>query len=141
MPSTSHSSDSASRRWTSCVRCSSADSGSSTSFTVTFGFSFLKSSIAVPYAPLVSLPMHQLTLPLAPCPVGAFSASPPPPSSSSSPHATSPNASAHATTASQLQSLISNLPLSVTHASSTPEAVAQNDTGAPNWRPGAGSGG
>jgi hypothetical protein len=47
-PSTSHSSDSARRRWTSWARCSSADSGSSTSFTVTSEFSFLKASIAAP---------------------------------------------------------------------------------------------
>ena len=46
MPSTSHSSDSASRRWTSCLRCSSADSGSSTRLTVTSGFSAEKAAMA-----------------------------------------------------------------------------------------------
>src|SRR6187551_3251861 len=85
MPSTSHSDDLARRRWICSRRCSPASSGSSRSLTLALGFALLKLSTTVPNAPLVSLPMHQVTLPDALACV-AFSAlgvpplsSPPPP--------------------------------------------------------------
>src|SRR5829696_1964674 len=86
MPSTSHSEDLACRRWIWRRRCSPASSGSSSSLTFAFGLALLKLSTTVPKAPLVSLPMHQVTSPDAFAWV-AFSASGAPPSSSSSlPH-------------------------------------------------------
>src|SRR5215218_3244448 len=85
MPSTSHSEDLACRRWIWRRRCSTASSGSSSSLTFAPGFALLKLSTTVPKAPVVSLPMHQVTLPEAFACV-AFSAlgapplsSPPPP--------------------------------------------------------------
>ena len=64
--STSHSLDSARRRCTCCSRCRSADSGSSSRSAFSLGFSLLKSFDAAVKAPLVSLPMHQVTSPEAP---------------------------------------------------------------------------
>ena len=85
MPSTSHSLDLARRRWIWSRRWSSALSGSSSSFTLAFGLALLKLSTTVPNAPVVSLPMHHVTSPVAFACV-AFSAvgvpplsSPPPP--------------------------------------------------------------
>src|SRR5918994_2884935 len=88
VPSTSHSADSACSRCTWSRRCSPASSGSSSSLTFAFGFALLKASIPAPNAPLVSLPMHQVTSPDAlACPAFSASAAPPPPSSPSSlPH-------------------------------------------------------
>src|ERR1044072_7286181 len=80
MPSTSHSLDLARRRCTCCARWSSAEVGSSISFTLAPEFWSLKSLTIDAKAPVVSLPMHQLMLPL-----GFFASlaesvlSPPPP--------------------------------------------------------------
>src|SRR5215211_3236183 len=86
MPSTSHSEDLACRRWIWRRRCSPASSGSSSSLTFAFGFALLKLSTTVPKAPLVSFPMHHVTLPEALAWVAfsasgaaASSSSPPPP--------------------------------------------------------------
>src|ERR687898_1378159 len=88
VPSTAHSADSACSRCTWSRRCSPASSGSSSSLTFAFGFALLKASITVPNAPLVSLPMHQVTSPdaLAWPAFSASGASPPPSSPSSLPH-------------------------------------------------------
>src|SRR5215212_836035 len=86
IPSTSHSDDLACRRWICSRRCSPASSGSSSSLTFAFGLALLKLSTTVPKAPLVSLPMHHVTLPEALAWVAfsasgaaASSSSPPPP--------------------------------------------------------------
>src|ERR1044072_9291413 len=63
MPSTSHSLDLARRRCTCWARWSSAEVGSSISFTLAPEFWSLKSLTIDANAPVVSLPMHQLMLP------------------------------------------------------------------------------
>src|SRR3954470_16950022 len=83
IPSTSHSLDSARSRWICCSRWMSAFSGSSSRSASNFGFCSLKVSTAVLKAPLVSLPMHQVTLPdasLASEGCSVFASDPPPPS-------------------------------------------------------------
>src|SRR5690349_16268517 len=63
MPSTSHSLDLARSRCTCWARWSSAEVGSSISFTLAPEFWSLKSLTIEAKAPVVSLPMHQLMLP------------------------------------------------------------------------------
>src|SRR5215211_5509887 len=65
MPSTSHSLDLARRRWISCVRWSSADVGSSRSLALESGYFLLYRLTMLENAPVVSLPMHQVTSPEA----------------------------------------------------------------------------
>src|SRR3954471_21344591 len=65
MPSRSHSDDLARRRWTWSRRWSSALGGSSISFACAFGFALLKLSTTVENEPVVSLPIHHVTLPEA----------------------------------------------------------------------------
>src|ERR1044072_6626698 len=64
MPSTSHSLDLARRRCACGARWSSAEVGSSISFTLAPEFWSLKSLTIDAKVPVVSLPMHQLMLPL-----------------------------------------------------------------------------
>src|SRR3954452_425409 len=66
MPITSHSGDFASSRWTSWLRCSSADSESSNSVALTALCDLLYASIVLWKAPLTSFGRHNVTLPLAP---------------------------------------------------------------------------
>src|ERR1041384_5354829 len=64
MPSTSHSDDLARRRCTCWARWSSAEVGSSISLTLAFECWSLNCLTMAEKAPVVSLPMHQLMLPL-----------------------------------------------------------------------------
>src|SRR4051795_2508861 len=66
MPITSHSGDLASSRWTSWLRCSSADSESSNRVALTAVCEELYASIVLWNAPLTSLGRQSVTLPLAP---------------------------------------------------------------------------
>ena len=103
--STSHSGDFAWARWMNWLRTSVASEASSNFFTVRPGWSLLKRLIASVSAPLVSLPAHIVTSPLASlasASVGAFfapsvapfSAVPPPLDSESLPHPAASIASA-----------------------------------------------
>src|SRR5207244_8807150 len=64
MPSTSHSDDLARRRCTCWARWSSAEVGSALSLTLAFECWSLNCLTMAENAPVVSLPMHQLMLPL-----------------------------------------------------------------------------
>src|SRR3954468_18062506 len=66
IPITSHSGDFASSRWTSWLRCSSADSDSSNRVALTAVCDLLYASIVLWNAPLTSLGRQRVTLPLAP---------------------------------------------------------------------------
>src|SRR5918996_718747 len=63
---TSHSPDLASWRWTNWLRCSSADSGNSSSLTVMPGFWSLNALVPAFLDPVVSLPPQAVTSPSAP---------------------------------------------------------------------------
>src|SRR6188474_707968 len=119
MPSTSHSLDSARRRCTCCSRCRSADSGSSSRSAFKLGFSLLNVSTAAVKAPLVSLPMHQVTSPEAPwacegCSVLASGAAP---LSPSPPHPTRPKPARTATREIKYLSMALLLPRAVVRRS------------------------
>src|SRR5215213_5087158 len=62
---TSQSADLARWRWVNWLRCSSADSGNSSSFAVRPGFALLNSLTPSMRSPEVSLPVQYVTLPLA----------------------------------------------------------------------------
>src|ERR1044072_1227887 len=111
MPRTSHSLDSARRRWICCSRSMSGFSGSSRRFASSFGFSLLKVSTAVLKAPLVSLPMHHVTFPEAFCASEGSSVlapSAPPPPSSPPPHAPSVSAPMQSPRANRYLTILSS---------------------------------
>src|SRR3954452_10657101 len=66
MPITSHSDDLAWRRWTSWLRCSSADSESSSRLALIADCDLLNAAIVLWNAPLTSLGRQRVTLPFAP---------------------------------------------------------------------------